>query len=106
MKVRDVIDKCIELLDVHYVKEDLLECYNIVENELALDYLPLHATHRCHSTVVYYTELEYNAVRIVNCNCKYKIYPEYIESKEQINYIQYTYTVSKKELYDECAYTI
>lgn len=104
MKVVDVIDKCIELIDVHYAKEDLLRCFNYVENELALDYLPLYATHQCNSTTVYYTEFEYSAVRIVSCNCKFKIYPTHIESKDVITEIIYSYTPNKKDLYDECSY--
>lgn len=104
MKVKEVIDKCIELLDVDYTKEDLLECFNVIENELALDYLPLYHTHKCNSTKVYYTELEYNPVRIVSCNCKFKLYPEFITSKEVITEVVYSYTPNAKTMYDECSY--
>lgn len=105
MKVREVISKCEELLDVSYTKEDLLNCFNIVENELALDYLPLYATHPCESKVVYYSEFQYNPVRIVGCNCAFKVYPTHIEAKETITSIQYAYTPNKKTLYDECSYS-
>lgn len=104
MKVIEVIDKCKELLEVNYATEDLLRCYNLAENELALDCLPLYATHQCNSNVVKYAEFEHNPIRIVGCNCKYKLYPTYIESKETITSIQYAYTPDKKELYDECSY--
>ena len=104
MEVREIINECEELLEVNYTKEDLLDCFNLVEQELALDYLPLYATHKCNANVVYYTELEYNPVRIVGCNCKYKLYPAYIEAKENITEIKYAYTPSKKTLYDECSY--
>lgn len=104
MKVREVIDKCEELLQIETIREDLLSCFNLVENELALNYLPLYATHMCNSNIVYYTEFEYSPHRIVDCNCKFKIYPEYIESKDIITAIDYLYIPNKKELYDECSY--
>ena len=105
MKVIEVIDKCEDLLEVNYTRADLLDCFNSVEQELALNYLPLYATHTCNSNIVYYDELEYAPVRIVGCNCKFKIYPKYIESKEAITSIQYAYTPCNKELLDECSYS-
>ncbi len=105
MKVLEVIDLCEELLEVKYTRDDLLECFNLVESELAYDYLPIYATHQCNSNIVAYTELEYNPVRIVSCNCPFKIYPTYIESKDLITEIKYTYTPNKKGLYDECSYS-
>jgi hypothetical protein len=104
MKVREVIDKCEELLDVGYTREDLLNCFNLVEKELALDYFPLYAKHQCNAQAVYYNELEHNPVRIVDCNCNFKILPTHIESKKTITEIKYTYTPSQKGLYDECSY--
>lgn len=104
MKVKEVIDKCEELLDVDSTKEELLECFNLVENELALDYLPLYATHSCNDQVVHYDEFEYVPVRIILCNCRFKIYPTYIEAKENITEVQYVYLPKKKELHDECSY--
>lgn len=105
MKVRSVIDKCEELLEVSYVRDDLLACFNLVENELSLDYFPLYATHSCNSHLVYYTEFEYNPVRVVSCDCKFKLYQEYIESKETITEVKYTYTPYSKGLGDECSYS-
>ena len=104
MKVKDVISKCEELLEVDCDRADLLNCFNLVEYTLALDYLPLYATHQCNSNDVYFTEFEYAPVRIVMCNCKFKIYPTHIESKDTITDVQYSYTPNKKELYDECSY--
>ena len=105
MKVKDVIDKCEELLEVNSAKEDLLSCFNIIEHELALEYLPLYETHQCNSKVVKYSELEYNPVRIIACSCgKFKLYPTYIEGKETITEIKYAYTPHPKSLYDECSY--
>ena len=104
MKVIDVIDKCEELLEVDSTREDLLECYNVIESELAVDYLPLYATHQCDSPIVYYSEFAFNPLRIVGCNCKFKLYPEYISAEESIKSIQYAYSPNRKELYDECSY--
>lgn len=104
MKVKEVINKCEDLLDVVYTKEDLLACFNVVENELAVDYIPLYATHQCSSRVVYYSEFEYRPVRIVNCNCDFKIYPEFIEGKEDVVEIKYSYMPYSKSIYDECSY--
>ena len=104
MKVRDVIDKCEELLQIASTREDLLDCFNVVEHDLALDYVPLYATHLCNARVVYYTEFKYAPWRIVECNCKFKLYPQYIESKDIITAIDYSYIPNNKELYDECSY--
>ena len=104
MKVIEVIDKCEELLEVHHNREDLLDCFNLVQNELALNYLPLYATHTCNSNVVFYDDFKHNPVRIVGCNCKFKIYPTYIESKDTIMSVQYAYTPDVQGLYDECHY--
>jgi hypothetical protein len=104
MKVKEIIDKCEELLEVKSTKEELLDCFNLVENELALSYLPLYATHYCDSNVVYYADFEYHPIRIVSCDGKFKLYPEYIESKEAITEIKYAYTPNQKDLYDECSY--
>ena len=104
MKVKEVIDQCAELLEVDSTKENLLECFHLVESDLAATYLPLYATHRCNSKVIYYTEFEYKPIRVVCCNCKFKIYPEYIEAKEVITEVKYAYMPNKKALYDDCSY--
>jgi hypothetical protein len=104
MTVREVIGKCEELLEVKSTKEDLLECFNLVENELAQVYLPLYATHYCDANVVKYSDFEYRPIRIVSCNCKFKLYPDYIESQDTITEINYAYTPNNKGLYDECSY--
>lgn len=104
MKVIDVISKCEDLLEVGYTRDNLLTCFNTIEQELALNYLPLYATHQCNSKVVYYNDFEYNPVRIVGCNCKFKLCLEYMESKNDITRIEYAYTPNTKKMYDECSY--
>ena len=104
MKVIEVIVKCEELLEVKSVREDLLKCFNIIENDLALNYVPLYAIHNCEAHIVNYDEFEYAPVRIVMCNCKFKTYPTHIQSKDVITRVEYAYTPNSKTLYDECSY--
>ena len=104
MKVREVMDKCKELIEVDNTMSELLDCFNRVEHELALDYLPLYDTHICNSNLVSYSDFKYCPVRIVNCNCKFKIYPDHIESKEIIKEIIYAYTPNSKDIFDDCSY--
>lgn len=104
MKVKSVINRCMELLDVGSTKDDLLDCYNSIEKELSLDYFPLYAIQKCNSDTVYYKELEYEAARIVQCSCPFKIYPEYIKAKENIVEVVYTYIPKEKDLFGDCSY--
>ena len=104
MKVIEVIDKCIDLLEVKCTKEDLLDCFKLVEQQLALEYFPLYATHKCNSNIVYYDEFEYVPVRIVSGNCKFRVKPTHLESKELITEVVYAYAPNQKGLYDECSY--
>lgn len=106
MNVKFVINKCIDALDVEYTKDELLNCFNLVENQMAMDYFPLYKTHQCDSKTVYYSEFEYNPIRIISCNCKFKVHEEYIESKDIINEIIYSYAPNKKDFSDECTYNI
>ena len=104
MKVKSVINKCKELLEIDADNDGLLRCYNFAEQEMALDHFPLYAMHQCDSKKVYYSDLEYHAVRIVKCNCPFKLYPEYMKAKENIKEIVYTYIPPEKYLYDDCVY--
>lgn len=104
MNVKFVIDKCIDLLEIEYTKEDLLRCFNLVEKEMAIDYFPLYKTDLTNNKRVYYSELDYNPVRIVSCNCKFKMNKEYIESKDVIKEVVYSYIPNDKGFYDECSY--
>ena len=104
MKVKEVIDKCIDLLEVDYTKDDLIQCFNFAERGLALDYIPLYAIHQCNSKVVYYDTFEYQPVRIVDCNCSFKICPTYLKGTDNVIWVKYTYIPNEKTLYDECSY--
>jgi len=104
MKVIEVIDKCEALLDVPFTREDLVKCFNVIEQELARDHFPLYATHQCNAKVVRFDEFEYAPVRIVMCDSKFKLHPTHMESKKEMHHIQYAYAPNTKELLDECSY--
>ena len=99
-----MINKCEDLLCVDYTREDLLHCYNIIEQDLALNYDPLYETHRCDTKVIYFTDLKYKPARIISCNGKFKIYPTYIESEENIKEVIYSYIPNTKKLTDDSSY--
>ncbi len=104
MNVKFVINKCIDLLEVEYTTEELLRCFNLVETEMATDYFPLYKIQYVNSKKVYYAELDYHPIRIISCNCKFKLYKEYMESKDVIKEVIYSYAPDDKGCYDECAY--
>ncbi len=84
----------------------LLRCFNLVENEVALDYLPLFAedTVLTETGVVEYSALSKTAVRILSVkddagnSLKYKIFPSYLVAQPGEVSIRYTYTPTAKEL--------
>ena len=86
----------------------LLRCFNLVENEVALDYLPLFAedTVLTETGIVEYSSLSKTAVRILSVkdkaenSVKYKIYPTYLIAQAGEITIRYTYTPTAKGLDD------
>ena len=93
--------------------ELLVECFNRVENELALDYLPLIKEEElvCPSGVVYYADLFHAAVRILYVrnekgeDLKYKLFPDRLETQEGELKIGYTYSPTKKSIDGASDYT-
>ena len=91
----------------------LLTCYNIVENELALDYLPLTAedTIRSNTGVIEYESLKYPVVRIVEVkdgqgeNVDFHIFAKYLKTETGTVTVRYTYTPSKKTMEEESDFT-
>ena len=87
----------------------LLRCFNLVENEVALDYLPLFAedTVFTETGAVEYSALTKEAVRILSVkdssgnSVKYKIFPSYLSAQAGELVIRYTYTPTAKTLDDE-----
>lgn len=89
--------------------EELLECFHNIENELALDYLPLYAEEELISQTgaVYFSELDRAAVRILEVqdgqgnHLKYQLFPQYLKTQPGKLTIRYSYTPEKKSLNDE-----
>lgn len=92
----------------------LVECFNIVENELALDYLPLYAEDEVYSDTgrVEFTELSQAAVRILRVEDEwgnalpFKLFPSYLVGQPGRVKITYTYTPKKKDITGSSEYTL
>jgi hypothetical protein len=92
----------------------LLRCFNLVENEVALDYLPLFAedTVLTETGVVEYSALSKTPVRILSVkdesgnSVKYKIYPSYLAAQAGELSIRYTYTPNTKTLTDSSDFVL
>ena len=90
----------------------LLTCFNLVENELALDYLPLIAEDELTSAtgVVEYSVLANPVVRILSVedewenSVKFKLFPSYLKTQAGKVKITYTYTPSEKTIEDDSDY--
>lgn len=89
--------------------EELLDCFHTIENELALDYLPLYAEKEIFSQsgAVYFSQLDKAAVRIVSVqdewgnDLKYELFPQYLKTQQGKIKIRYSYTPEKKSLTDK-----
>ncbi len=94
--------------------EALLRCFNLVENELALDYLPLYAeeTLVTDTGCVYYNEFSRTAVRVVKVEDEwgnevpFKLFPEYLKTQGGKLLIRYAYAPNKKMLNGESDYRV
>ena len=92
--------------------EFLLKCFNCVENELALDYLPLLAEDEVLSStgVVGYDELRHPAVRVFcvedekGKSLRYKLFPERLETSAGKVKIVYAYSPAEKDINGESDY--
>lgn len=119
MTVKEIIETSAELLGVELTEETtqtLLHCYNLVENELAVDYFPLLTMDKVvvKENKIKYADLKKNAWRILkvqdyqNDEVKYTIFPEYIEIKKNYNghlfFVKYYYTPEEKTICHNCSY--
>ncbi len=123
MTVKDVITTAADMVGVgecvkNYLNGDvsqggtettaLLRCFNFIENEVALDYLPLVAEDTLYSETgkVEYSALSRSAVRILSVKdgnddkLKYKLFPDFLQTQSGEITIKYTYTPSEKTLSD------
>lgn len=94
--------------------QQLLHCFNIIENELALDYLPLKAETEVESPtgVIAYSDLPKNVVRVLKVqdqwgnDVPFKIYPEYLQAQSGTFKVAYAYTPEEKTLGGESDFTL
>lgn len=92
----------------------LLRCFNLVENEVALDYLPLSAedTVATETGMVEFSALSKAAVRITAVrdqagnSVKYKLFPERLKTQPGELVISYTYTPAAKGLADSSDFVL
>ncbi len=90
--------------------ETLLQCYNIVEKELALDYFPLKAEDTMLSLTgrVDFSALSQSPVRILSVKnnkgeeLEYELFPAYLKAKTGTLTIAYTYTPTEKTAFETC----
>ena len=92
----------------------LLRCFNLVENEVALDYLPLLAEEELLSEtgVVYYSSLSREAARVIGVwdewgnAVPFTLFPDYLKTQPQKVLVRYTYLPREKTLADESDFTL
>lgn len=89
--------------------ETLLRCFNIVENEVALDYLPLYCEEEiaAETGVVRYAALSRSVVRVLRVTdewgnkAPFRLFPEYLKTLPGKVRVLYTYTPKEKTLSDD-----
>ena len=89
--------------------ELLLKCFQLVENELALDYIPLSAEDEIYSATghIKFETLSRSAVRIVSVtdasgnDADFKLYADHLVTQVGKVKITYTYTPKQKTLNDQ-----
>lgn len=95
--------------------ESLLQCFNRVENELALDYLPLYAEEVADTSTgrIDYASLSKAAVRIVRVTdengdlVKYQLFSAYLKAEKPGKLtVTYTYAPAAKTLNDSSDFTL
>ena len=119
MQVIDVLELSALLLEVELtdtVKDTLLRCYNIIEQELATDYFPMlevdkffHVDDKLHFKD--FTRKPYMIKGIQDFRgdkVEYNINQEYIELKKNYDggtfFVTYYYMPEEKALYSNCTY--
>ena len=92
--------------------ENLLRCFQLVESELAIDYLPLHAEEEVETQTgaIFFDEFTRSPVRILRVcdeggkSCSFKLFPEYVKTQSGKVTVTYTYLPNKKALDGESDY--
>ncbi len=94
--------------------ENLVRCFNLVENELATDYLPLFAedTVETETGAVYYKDLERSPVRIMRVtdgtgeDIPFTLFPEFLKAQAGKLLIRYAYAPKEKTLDENSDYQL
>lgn len=94
--------------------ETLLRCFNLVENEVALDYLPLYAEDEAESETgrVEYSVLGKAAVRVLGVRDEwgnkipFRLFPDHLRTAPGKVRIAYTYTPEEKGLEDSSDFVL
>lgn len=94
--------------------KNLLQCFNLVENELALDYLPLLAedTLETDTGTVCYSELSRAVVRVIGVrdqagnDVAYQLFPDFLKAQAGTLTVRYSYTPTPKTLSGKSDYTL
>ena len=89
--------------------ELLLQCFNLVENELALDYIPLvkQETLTLTDKKIYYEAFDSDVVRIIKvadehgASLPYKLFAAYMEVDAEKAVVTYAYTPTPKTMTEE-----
>ncbi|MBQ8885814.1 MAG: hypothetical protein IJY62_05560 [Clostridia bacterium] len=93
---------------------ELLRAFNLVENEIALDYLPLYSEEEIESEtgVIRFDGLSRAAVRILRVCDEYgnklpfRLFPEWLKTQAGKVKIAYTYSPKEKGLEDKSDYVL
>lgn len=100
--------------DAEAEAKSLLKCFNLVENEVALDYLPLLAEEELESDtgVIYYSSLSREAVRVLAVRDEwgneipFTIFPEYLKTQPSKVLVRYTYLPKEKAFESKSDFTL
>lgn len=110
MTIKDCYIRFIELLEIECDVFDAIRYFNLVEYELALNYVPLTTEEIWkHYPKVYYKEFKYPIAKIIECeNTKTKICKEYLITKDKkpLGKVRYQYLpIAKTSLDDVSEYS-
>lgn len=92
--------------------EILIECFNRVQNEVALDYLPLIESEllRTETGKIPYSSLIKPAIRILQVKnekgelAAFKLYPDFLETEKGKLEVYYTYSPAEQTIEGVCEY--
>lgn len=118
MKVREVVKKSAELLNIELDKnsDKLVSCYNLVELDLSMQYLPLRAVDKVSADGddIFFRELKHDIWKVLNVydfqnmDVKYTILEDKITVKKNYNgryfFVKYNYVPKDKTIDDSCEY--